>query len=111
MDLVFLLEELPDILIFPVMKMYAIYNTMYSIYTFCIFLKSKERVTFLSNIVEYIPGFTIPFEYRLPQNNQQLSSFTVAVYTPVKVDVSNVCIVCICTICGNLCTHRYPPYI
>jgi len=58
-------------------------------------LQSKERVTFLSNIVEYLPGLPVPFEYRLPWNNQQLSNFVVEVYTPVKVDVSNVCIACI----------------
>ena len=90
-----------------------IYTRYVYILYFFIFLKSKERVTFLSNIVEYIPGLTIPFEYRLPRNNQQLSNFTVAVYNTVKVDVSDVCIMCtcMCTICGNLYTHRYPSYI
>ena len=53
-------------------------------------MQSKERVTFVSNIVEYLPGFDIPFEYQLPLNNRQLQNFTVAVYNPVTVDVSDV---------------------
>ena len=68
---------------------------MHTITLLPVLLKSEERVTFLSNIVEYLPGFPVRFEYRLPRNNRQLGDFTVAVYTPVKVDVSDVCIVCI----------------
>lgn len=55
-----------------------------------------------STIVEYLPNLTLPLKFGIKEN-AKLQNFTIAVYTPVKLDASDVCrtssVVNLCSTC------------